>query len=30
MTATGEPRRTTILCPYAIGFDARRVLRAIK
>ncbi len=30
MTAAGEPRRTTILCPYAIGFDARRVLRAIK
>ena len=30
MTAAGEPRRTTILCPYAIGFDARRVHRAIK
>ena len=30
VTATREPRRTTILCPYAIGFDTRRVLRAIK
>jgi proteasome lid subunit RPN8/RPN11 len=30
VTAAGEARRTTILCPYAIGFDTRRVLRAIK
>ena len=30
VTGAGEPRRTTILSPYAIGFDARRVLRAIK
>ena len=33
VTAAGEPRRTAILCPYAIGFDAhaaRRALRAIK
>ncbi|HUG54662.1 MAG TPA: hypothetical protein VMR21_13730, partial [Vicinamibacteria bacterium] len=30
VNAAKEPRRTTILCPYAIGFDARRVLRAIK
>jgi proteasome lid subunit RPN8/RPN11 len=29
VTASGEPRRTPILCPYAIGFDARP-LRAIK
>jgi proteasome lid subunit RPN8/RPN11 len=29
MTASKEPRRTPILCPYAIGFDARP-LRAIK
>ncbi len=29
VTASGEPRRTSILCPYAIGFDARP-LRAIK
>jgi proteasome lid subunit RPN8/RPN11 len=29
MTASGEPRRTPILCPYAIGFDARP-LRAIR
>jgi len=29
MTAAGEPRRSPILCPYAIGFDASP-LRAIK
>ena len=29
VTTSGEPRRTPILCPYAIGFDARP-LRAIK
>ena len=29
MTATGERRRSPILCPYAIGFDASP-LRAIK
>lgn len=28
VTATGEPRRTPILCPYAIGFDAKP-LRAV-
>jgi proteasome lid subunit RPN8/RPN11 len=30
VTSSGEPRRTPILCPYAIGFDARPQLRAIK
>lgn len=30
MTAGGEPRRSPILCPYAIGFDARHVLRAME
>jgi hypothetical protein len=29
VTESGEPRRTAILCPYAIGFDARP-LRAIR
>jgi proteasome lid subunit RPN8/RPN11 len=29
VTSAGEPRRTPILCPYAIGFDALP-LRAIK
>ena len=29
VTASGEPRRMPILCPYAIGFDAHP-LRAIK
>ena len=29
VNAAGEPRRTPILCPYAIGFNARP-LRAIK
>lgn len=29
VTKSGEPRRTPILCPYAIGFDARP-LRAVK
>jgi proteasome lid subunit RPN8/RPN11 len=27
MTPGGEPRRSPILCPYAIGFDARHVMR---
>jgi proteasome lid subunit RPN8/RPN11 len=29
VTASGEPRHTPILCPYALGFDARP-LRAIR
>lgn len=29
VNSAGEPRRTPILCPYAIGFNARP-LRAIK
>ena len=29
VTATGEPRRVPILCPYAIGFDVHP-LRAVK
>jgi hypothetical protein len=28
MTASKEPRRASILCPYAIGFD--RPLRAMR
>ena len=29
VTAAGEPRRVSILCPYAIGFDAHP-LRAVR
>jgi len=29
VTATGEPRRVPILCPYAIGFDSGPALRAV-
>jgi len=29
VTQTGEPRRTPIMCPYAIGFDAKP-LRAVR